>query len=167
MSAPARDGTSAAPTSAGARSDVPEGGRSDVPAGRRPRVPAGSRVVVAFLAGRTAFGLAHLAGAARDWPIPWYQPIDRAFLFGPRPAGFAMEWYGRSLASFTIAAVVTAAFWLLSARGPLAGALRRKAFVLSLAQAAALALIVDFAYFGWVFLTQAAQPLPLPPGCVP
>lgn len=127
----------------------------------------GARVVVAFLAGRTAFGLAHLAGAARGWPIPWYLPLERAYVFGQRPEGFAMEWYGRSLASLVVASVVTAALWLLSARGPLARALERKALVLSLAQAAALALVVDFTYFGWVFLTQAVQPLPLPPGCVP
>ena len=31
----------------------------------------------------------------------------------------------------------------------------------------ALALMVDFAYFGWIFMTQPAVPLPLPPGCVP
>lgn len=128
---------------------------------------SGTRVVAAFLAGRTAFGLAHLAGAARDWPIPWYLPLERTFVFGPRPAAFAMEWYGRSLTSFAVASLVTAALWLLSGRGPLARTLQNKAFVLSLAQAAALALLVDFTYFGWVFLTQAAQPLPLPPGCAP
>ncbi|MEZ4306443.1 MAG: hypothetical protein R3F14_00120 [Polyangiaceae bacterium] len=122
---------------------------------------------MAFLAGRTSFGLAHLAGAAGGWPIPWYLPLSRAFVFGARPPGFAMEWYGRSLASFAIAAAVTAAVWALSARGPLARALGSKAFVRSIAQAAALALLVDFSYFGWVFLSQPAQPLPLPPGCVP
>ena len=78
-----------------------------------------------------------------------------------------MEWYGRSLASFAVAAIVTAAVWLVSGRGLLARALEKKAFVLALAQAAALALVVDFAYFGWVFLSQPAKPLPLPPGCVP
>jgi hypothetical protein len=129
--------------------------------------PSGARVVVAFLAGRTAFGLAHLAGAAQNWPIPWYLPLERAFLFGPRPARFAMEWYGRSLASLGVAAIVVGALWLLSRQGPLARALQKKAFVLSLARAAALALIVDFAYFGWVFMAQPAVPLPLPPGCMP
>lgn len=126
-----------------------------------------ARVVVAFLAGRTAFGLAHLAGVARNWPIPWYLPLERAFVFGPRPAGFAMEWYGRSLASIAVAAVVTAALWGLSGRGPLARALQKKAFVVGVAQAAGLALIVDFAYFGWVLMSQTPAPLPLPPGCVP
>lgn len=129
--------------------------------------PPGARVVAAFLAGRTAFGLAHLAGAARDWPIPWYLPLERAFVFGPRPPAFAMEWFGRSLASFAAGAAVTAAVWLLAKRDPLARALRSKAFVLSLAQATALALLVDFTYFTWVFLTQPVRPLPLPPGCIP
>jgi hypothetical protein len=127
----------------------------------------GARVVVAFLAGRTAFGLAHLAGAARNWPIPWYLPLERAFVFGPRPEGFAMEWYGRSLASFAVASAVTAAVWFFSARGPLSRALQKKALVVSVAQAAALALLVDFAYFAWVFATLAPEPLPLPAGCVP
>lgn len=133
-----------------------------------PRTASGSRVLVAFLAGRTAFGLAHIAGVARNWPIPWYFPLERTFLMGPRPsAGLAMEWYGRSLASLLIALAVTGAIWLLSARAPLARALQKKAFVLSVAQASGLALLVDLTYFGWVFLTQPVLPLPLPPGCAP
>lgn len=127
----------------------------------------GARVVVAFLAGRTAFGLAYLAGNARDLPIPWYRPLERAFHFGPRPPFFAMEWYGRSLVSAVVAAAVTALLWVLGARRPLQPLLARPAWVRSIAQAAALALIVDFAYFGWIFLTQPASPLPLPPGCLP
>jgi hypothetical protein len=94
-------------------------------------------------------------------------PLERAFVFGPRPAVFAMERYGRSLASAVVASVVAAVLWLLAARRPLASALGRPTFVAAFAQAAALALVVDFTYFGWVFLTQAASPLPLPPGCVP
>lgn len=129
---------------------------------------SGARVVVIFLAGRTAFGLAYLAGAARDLPIPWYRPLERAFVFGTRPAHFAMEWFGRSFASALVALVVMAVLWLVSGgRGRLGEALTRPALVRSLAQAAALALVVDFAYFGWIFLTQPAVPLPLPPGCVP
>lgn len=128
-------------------------------------VPPGARVVVAFLAGRTAFGLAHLVGAARDVPIPWYRPLERAYEFGPRPATFAMEWFGRSLASAVVAAVVTVIVWFLVARRPFATALRNRATVMALAQAAALALVVDFGYFAWLFLTQAVTPLPLPPGC--
>ncbi len=77
-----------------------------------------------------------------------------------------MEWYGRSLTSALVAAAVTLAVWLLAGRRPLAAALSRRSFVIPLAQAAALALLVDFTYFAWLFLTQAASPLPLPPGCV-
>jgi len=128
---------------------------------------SGARVVVAFLGGRTAFGLSFLIGAARDLPIPWYLPLERTFVLGSRPAGFVMEWYGRSLVALLIASLVTASLWGLSARGPLARALEKRAFVLAIAQAAALALLVDFAYFGWVLLHQSPNPLPLPPGCVP
>lgn len=128
---------------------------------------SGARVVVAFLAGRTAYGLAYLAGSARDLPIFWYRPQERAFVFGPRPSFFAMEWFGRSFASAVIATLVVAALWFATARGRIADALTRPALVRSLSQAAALALVVDFAYFGWVFMTQAAAPLPLPPGCAP
>ncbi len=128
---------------------------------------SGARVVVAFLAGRTAFGLSYMAGAARDLPIPWYRPLERTFVFGPRPAYFAMEWFGRSFASALVALAAMAALWFLSSQGRLRGALTKPALVRSLAQAAALALVVDFAYFGWIFMTQPAVPLPLPPGCVP
>jgi hypothetical protein len=128
---------------------------------------SGGRTVVAFLAGRTAFGLSFMAGAARDWPTVWYLPLSRSFVFGPRPAAFAMEWYGRTLSSALVAAAFTAALWLLGARAPFAAALARPHVVRSLAQAAALALLVDFAYLGWVMWTTSIQPLPLPPGCVP
>lgn len=128
---------------------------------------SGARVVLAFLAGRTAFGLAYLIGAARDLPIPWYFPLQRTYTFGPRPTGFVMEWYGRSLAAFLVAALVTATLWTLAARAPLARVLQRRTFVLPFAQAAALALLVDFAYLGWVLLHQIPRPLPLPPGCIP
>lgn len=155
---------SVAPT--GLNAAVNHGGARSAPAPAEGAAPAGARVVVAFLAGRTAFGLAHLVGAARDVPIPWYQPLERAYELGPRPATFAMEWYGRSLASAVVAAAVTAAVWFLAARRPLVVALRSRATVMALAQAAALALVVDFGYFAWLFLTQDVTPLPLPPGCV-
>lgn len=128
----------------------------------------GARVVVALLAGRTAFGLSYILGVARDLPIFWYRPLERAFTFGPRPTGsLPMEWFGRGLASLGVAAVVIAATWVLAGRGPLAGPLRRRGFVTALAQAAGLALVVDFSYFAWVFLTQAVTPLAVPPGCSP
>lgn len=127
----------------------------------------GARVVIAFLGGRTAFGLSYLIGAARDLPIPWYLPLDRTFVFSPRPPVFAMEWFGRSFVSMLIASAVVAALWLASARGPLVRALQRPAFVLALAQAAGLALLVDFAYFGFMLLRQPVSPLPLPPGYAP
>ncbi len=128
---------------------------------------SGARVVVAFLAGRTAFGLAYLAGNARDLPIPWYRPLERAYHWGPRPSFFAMEWYGRSFVSAMVAVAVTGALWLATARGPLRTALLEPSRVRAFAQAAALALIVDFGYFAWIFLTQPVSPLPIPPGCLP
>jgi len=127
----------------------------------------GARVVVAFLGGRTAFGLSFLVASARKLPSLWYLPLQRSIVFGPKPGAFVMEWYGRCLTSGLVAALVTAALWLFSARRPLGPALEKGSFVRSLAQAAALALLLDFSYFGWVLLTQLPSPLPLPPGCVP
>lgn len=128
---------------------------------------SGARVVVAFLSGRAAFGLAYLAGHARDLPIPWYLPLERAYYFGARPPVFAMEWFGRSLVSGVVATLVTTAVWLLGGRAPLVAALRKPLWVRAFAQAAALTLLIDFSYVAWVLLTQPPLPLPLPPGCGP
>lgn len=127
----------------------------------------GARVVAAFLAGRTAFGLAYLTAVARALPNAWYRPLEREWVFGAKPPGLAMEWFGRSLSSAIVAALVTAAIWLLSGRRPLAALLAKRPVVMAIAEAAGLVLLIDFSYFGWILLTQSANPLPLPPGCVP
>ncbi|MBK8253677.1 MAG: hypothetical protein IPK82_13545 [Polyangiaceae bacterium] len=129
--------------------------------------PAGSRVVVVFLAARTAFGLSMLAGVLRSLPTLWYLPLSREFVFGPKPQAFAMEYFGRTLTSFVIGTAVAVLVWMLSARPGVARFLQKPANVYSIAQVAALALLIDVSYFGWFFWTQPITPLDLPPGCVP
>lgn len=129
--------------------------------------PAGARVVVTFLAARTAFGLSMLIGVVRALPTLWYLPLSREFVVGPKPAGFAMEYFGRTLTSLVIGATVAGVVWFMSSRPAIGRFLQKPANVYSIAQAAALALIVDVSYFGWFFLTQPVTPLTVPPGCVP
>jgi hypothetical protein len=138
-----------------------------------------ARLVSALLAARFAFGLAYLAGTMQRAPIPWYHPLERAWSFGREPGGWAaqpgspggvaaaasplaMEWFGRT-ASATAAAIAAGAIvWAAAARGPLARALARPELVLALARACGLALLIDFAYFGWVLMHPVPAPLPLP-----
>ncbi len=127
----------------------------------------GARVIVAFLAGRTAFGFTHLFGSFRKLPTLWYLPTERAFFFGQKPRLEAMEWYGRSLFSLVVAIFVASSLWMFLGRPPFSKMLRKQGAVIAFAQAAALALLIDFGYFGWFFLHQSGEPWPLPPGCFP
>ena len=122
-----------------------------------------ARLFMSLLAARVAFGLAYLIGSARRSPIPLYYPIERRWTFFDRlPEGLAMEWYGRTAVALLVAIVVLAAFWIASARGPIARAMARPENVIAAARGGALILLVDFAYFGWVLMHQTPAPLPLP-----
>jgi hypothetical protein len=123
---------------------------------------ASARLLFAFLAARGAFGLAYLIGSIRRSPIPWYYPLERRWGFGSQPAGFAMEWYGRTAVALLFAAVAFAVAWALAARSPLARLLARPSAVVAVARAVGLIMLVDFAYFGWILMHQTPVPLPLP-----
>lgn len=120
------------------------------------------RLLLGFLAARAAFGLAYLIGSIRRTPIPWYYPLERRFAFESQPAGFAMEWFGRTASALLAAAVAFGLVWALSGRGWPGRALSKPSTVLATARAGGLILLVDFAYFGWVLLHQTPAPLPLP-----
>jgi hypothetical protein len=127
------------------------------------RAPAISvRVFAAFLVARAVFGLVYLAVAAGSLPILWYRPLDHAWEFASTPRGFAMGWYGTTLAALAAAALAGAIAYLASARGPLARALAKSSVVLSIARAGGLVLLVDFAYFGWTLTHQTPAPLEEP-----
>ena len=128
---------------------------------------ATARLFMSLLAARVAFGLAYLIGSARRAPIPWYYPLERRFAFESVPQGFAMEWYGRTAAALLCALAAFALLWILTARGSIARALARPDTVLASARAGGLILLVDFAYFGWVLMSQTPDPLPLPDAYCP
>jgi hypothetical protein len=117
------------------------------------------RVFAAFLTARAAFGLVYLAVAAGRLPILWYHPLEHTWEFARRPTGFAMGWYGTTLAALVTAAAAGALTFALSARGPLARALAKGRVVLAIARAGGLVLLVDFAYFGWTMTHQVPAPL--------
>jgi hypothetical protein len=129
---------------------------------RSPAPSLSIRVFLAFLVARGAFGLYYLVTSLRQSPVPWYHPLSGGWTFEPRPAGFAMDWFGRTALSLGCAIAAGLFAWLFTARGPLAVWLSRPAVVLGIARAGGLILLVDFAYFGWVLMHQTPAPLPLP-----
>jgi len=120
---------------------------------------ASARLFAAFLAARLAYGLVFLASALRQWPVLWYLPLERRWIFGTSSEGLGIDWYGRSGLSLLAALVAGLfAFWL-SRRLSI---LSKPGAVLSLAHAGALVLFVDFAYFAGAILTRQPSPWPIP-----
>ena len=128
-----------------------------------PRTPdASARVFAAFLAARAIFGLAYLGAAVGRLPVFWYHPFDHTWELARKPTGLAMGWYGLTAAALLAAAAGGGITYLAGARGPLARRLRRATFVLALAHAGGLVLLVDFAYFGWTLTHDTPKPWPEP-----
>jgi hypothetical protein len=120
------------------------------------------RVFTAFLVARLAFGLMYIVAAIRHLPIPWYAPLDHTWEVAGTPRGHAMGWFGLTAMAIVAAVAAGGATFLASARGPLARAIARASFVLAIAHAGALVLVVDFAYFGWTLSHQTPKPWPEP-----
>lgn len=125
---------------------------------RAPRTAV--RLFAAFLVARAVYGLAYLGTSIAKWPIPWYFPLERRWEIASRPDGFAMGWYGATLAAMVLSALGFVVIWVASARGPIARALARTAIVLAIARAGGLVLLVDYVYFGWTLTHQTPHPLP-------
>ncbi len=121
------------------------------------KAPASVRVFASFL-------MARLFSGSRTWaavgglPVFWYHPFDRTWELAAAPAGQAMGWYGLTAAALVAAAVGGGIAYLASAWGPVARVLAKASFVLALAHAGGLVLLVDFAYFGWTLTHQPAKP---------
>jgi hypothetical protein len=95
----------------------------------------------------------------RKSPVPWYLPLERRFVIASQPAGYGMDWYGRSLLAFGAAIVAGGLVYVLSRR---ARWLTSPSAVTAVAHAGGLVLLVDFVYFGWALMTRAPTPWPLP-----
>lgn len=119
-----------------------------------------ARLFAAFLVARAAYGLAYLGVSLAKWPVPWYFPLERRWEITGDPKGFAMGWFGATLAAILAASVGFAITWIASARGPLSRALARTVIVVAIARAGGLVLLVDFVYFGWTLTHQTPSPLP-------
>lgn len=125
------------------------------------RLPSrAARLFAAFLVARAAAGIAYLGVSLAKWPVPWYFPLERRWEIVSTPEGFAMGWYGATLAAIVASALGFSVTWIASAKGPIARALARTAIVLAIARAGGLVLLVDFVYFGWTLTHQTPSPLP-------
>jgi hypothetical protein len=123
-----------------------------------------ARLFLALLVARVAHGVVFLAASLRRFPIPWYLPLERRWVFESAPSGLAMAWFGVTGAALAAGAVFGVLAFVWSGR-PRAGALvGSAAFLGAVARAGALVLAVDFVYFGWRMMNQTPEPLVLPAG---
>lgn len=121
-----------------------------------------ARIFTMLLVARAAYGIVYLAATAGRWPLFWYYPLERRWAFEATPTGFAMGWFGTTALATLAAALAAAIVWLVSMQGPFARAIARPEFVIALARAGAMILLVDFVYFGWTLTHQTPTPLPAP-----
>ena len=149
----------AAPSSAGAPATPSSSSSSSRPS-------PSTRLFLAFLAARLAFGLVFLTSAVRSTPVLWYLPLERRFELAstPSPGSLGIDWYGRSGLALFAALALGLAVYALAPRAP---SLARPSFVLALARAGGLVLLIDCAYFAAVVLTRSPEPWPLPPWYCP
>jgi hypothetical protein len=124
-----------------------------------PTSATATRVFAALLAARAIFGLVYIAVAVGRLPILWYHPLERSWELAGRPSGFAMGWYGTTLAALLAAALGGGITFVAGARRPLSRALAKGAVILALARAGGMILLVDFVYFGWTLTHQTPKPL--------
>ncbi len=119
--------------------------------------------VAADLAGACAmvasFGAAFLVMGLVRIPLPWYHPLDRAFVLEMRPRGLAMDYYGRTLYATAVAAV---AFALGRSAGRRVAALPAERAWLWTAYALAFVALA-MALIGYQLWPRPPEPLPLPP----
>jgi uncharacterized membrane protein YeaQ/YmgE (transglycosylase-associated protein family) len=121
-----------------------------------------ARIFTMLLVARAVYGIVYLAATAGRWPLFWYYPLERRWAFEATPEGFAMGWFGTTALAIVAAALASALVWLVSAQGRFARAIARPEFVIAIARAGAMILLVDFVYFGWTLTHQTPNPLPAP-----
>lgn len=116
---------------------------------------------VAMCVGVIAFTLAFLAPLFAPLAVPWYRPVEREWTFEIKPAGLAIDFYGR-LAFAVLAWAFAVGASLIGRRATLGG--RARGLVLAWAIAA-----ITFAmfYFAWTLYYRVPDPVPIPAGYVP
>ncbi len=115
-----------------------------------------------FVTARLVFGLVFLAGAVAHWPVPWYLPLERRWVFARQVQTLGMDWYGRSVFSLAAGTLAGAVLWALAGHPRLARTFARPAVVRDIAHLGALMLVSDVAFYVLSMLTRHVTPSPLP-----
>jgi hypothetical protein len=120
------------------------------------------RVLLGVLVARIAFGVLFLVSAMARWPVPWYLPIERRWVFAPAVRELGMDWYGRSGVSLALALASGVGAWALAGRPRWGGWLSRAGVLSGAGQLAALLLLQDVLWYAFTLMTRPGNPLPVP-----
>lgn len=121
-----------------------------------------TRVMLAFLVGRGAFGLAFLLCAVGRWPTFWYLPLERRWVFARELRTVAMDWYGRSAFAMVVGLAAGLGAWWLGGSSRVAPVLARPVVLRWVSQLGATLLFFDVAFYALTLLTREIEPIPLP-----
>src|SRR5581483_1229838 len=70
------------------------------------------RLYFTILVAAAAFAAALMVTALVHVPVPWYFPLRGDWQIVVKPDALAVDWYGRNLLAFTVAAVLGTVTWL-------------------------------------------------------
>lgn len=119
-------------------------------------------MLLAVLVARVVFGVTFLASAMARWPVPWYLPMERRWVFAPAVRELGMDWYGRSAASLAVSLAAALGAYALSGRAAVGAWLARRGALTGAAQLAALLLLQDVLWYAFTLMTRPGNPLPVP-----
>ena len=116
---------------------------------------------LAMAAGAIAFAFALVAPMLAGEPIAWYLPLEHRWTFEQKPAGFAIDFYGRLLQALVAWAAVVLVTLPLAKRGtkPLSA---RAAGLLTAWTITAVLLVM--LHYAWTLHFRRPIPEPLPAG---
>ena len=116
---------------------------------------------VAMCAGAIAFAFAFVAPMLAGEPIAWYLPLEHRWTFETKPAGFAIDFYGRLLQALVAWAAVVLVTLPLAKRGKKPLSSRAAGLVTAWTITAVLLVMLHYA---WTLHFRRPIPEPLPAG---
>lgn len=116
---------------------------------------------VAMCAGAIAFAFAFVAPMLAGEPIAWYLPLEHRWTFEARPAGFAIDFYGRLLQALVAWAAIVLVTLPIARRGKKPLSARAAGLVTAWTITAVLLVMLHYA---WTLHFRRPIPEPLPAG---
>ncbi len=121
-----------------------------------------ARVMLAFAVGRAVFGALFLVSVVGKWPMPWYLPVERRWVFASSVHTVGMDWYGRSALALVGGLVTGAMAWAIGGWSRVAPWLGRPSVVVGVARLGGTMLLFDVVFYALTLLTRDLDPIDLP-----